>query len=261
MCLVRCIAFGDRIGMVEKAGGKVFDKHRADGTPGYLASAILVYKGTLSPELKARLEREGLVKIPLPSELIDYSKLGLMGAQRSKEFVENLILSDIGPVAKCSGAVYMPHEQLRKIPGFENAQLEDPRTGRYHHVANVSLAFRESSMKVEGFGNLFCAGEKAAHTSVDAAIVTGYLAGHNAARSAFKQGLLVLPASLALGDFIAYVTEGLKTEEGRDKAYAMSRGEYWERMQKTGLYTDDVKEIRSRVEKAGLLGVLSRKLA
>lgn len=259
MCLVKCFAFGDRIGIVDKAGGKVFDRHRPDGTPGYLSSAITVYKDTLSPELKARIEKEGLIKIPLPSELVDYSKLGLMGAGRSKDFIENLILGDIGPVAKCFGIVYMPQEQLRKVPGFENAQIEEPRASRYNHVGHVSVAVRDNAMKAEGFDNLFCAGEKAGQGSVEGAIASGYLAGHNAARCAFKDELLVLPRSLALGNWVAFCTERFKTKEGANKGYGMSRGEYWERMQETGLYTEDVNEIKSRVEKAGLLEVLSRR--
>ncbi|MFC1968842.1 FAD-dependent oxidoreductase, partial [Chloroflexota bacterium] len=123
-----------------------------------------------------------------------------------------------------------------------------------------SVAARDNSMKAEGFENLFCGGEAVGHGSVDGAITTGYLAGHNAARSAFKQGLLVLPTSLALGDIIAYTAERFKTEEGRNQRYVMSRGEYWQRMQKTGLYTDDVNEIRRRVEQAGILGIFASRL-
>jgi len=37
------------------------------------------------------------------------------------------------------------------------------------------------------------------------------------------------------------------------------RGEYWERMQKAGLYTDDVRKIKRRVEEAGMLGILAKK--
>src|SRR3989338_6625938 len=78
MCIVKCPAFGDRIGMVEKAGGKVYDMRRPDGTHGRLNAAVTVFKDTLSPELKAKLVREGLLKIPLPIDIIDYSKHALM---------------------------------------------------------------------------------------------------------------------------------------------------------------------------------------
>ncbi|MFC1968580.1 FAD-dependent oxidoreductase, partial [Chloroflexota bacterium] len=128
-------------------------------------------------------------------------------------------------------------------------------------VSHLSVAFRDNAMKADGFDNLFCGGEKAGHGSVDAAISTGYLAGYNAARTAFKQKPLVLPTSLALGDYIAYANKRFRTKEGRNSGYFMSWGEYWERMQKLGLYTDDADEIKGRVEKTGLTGILSNKLA
>jgi len=245
---VRCFAFGDRVGIVEKAGGKELHRRRPDGTPGVLIGSIMVYKDTLSPWLKTRIEKEGTVKIPLPSELVDYFK------------AENLTLNDIGPVARCFGIRYMALEQLRKVPGLESVQVEEPRSSKYNHIAGVSIAERDNSLKVEGFENLFCAGEKSGLAGVSGAIISGYLAGHNAARTAFKQELLVLPTSLATGDWMAYVTERYKTEEALKEPHSMAWGEYWERMQKLGLYTDDVSQIKSRVEKTGLAGILSRKM-
>ncbi len=260
MCTIRCPAFGDRIGMVEKAGGKVYDKRRPDGTPGHVGAAITVFKDTLAPELKARLEKEGLLQIPLPRKLVDYSKHGLMAGHRTKDFIKSLIISDIGPVAKLSGVVFMTQEELRQVPGFENVALEDPSVSRYNAVGHVAVAVRDSAMKVPGFANLFCGGEKAGLSSVSGSIASGTLAGHNAARNVFKQEPLVLPLSMGLGDFFAYTTERSKTAEGRNIKYVMSFGEYWERMQKTDLYTDDVKKIKRRVEEAGLLGVLSKRM-
>ncbi len=262
MCLLKCPAFGDRVGIVEKAGGKVFDMCRVDGTRGHVCPAISVFKNTLAPELRARLEREGLLRIPLPSELVDYSKHGLMGGLRTKEFLKNLIMSDIGPVAKLSGIVYMPLAQLRQVPGFEKVELEDPRAGRYNHISNVAVAIRDdATMRVTGFENLFCGGEKAGYGSVEGAIMSGVLAGHNAVRNARQLELLVLPESMALGDFFAYTTEQFKTVEGRNGLFVMGFGGYWERMQQMGLYTDDLKKIKQRVEKAGMLGVFSKKLS
>src|SRR3990172_6944646 len=121
MCQVRCPAFGDAIGIVDKAGGKGYDKRRPDGTRGQVGKAITVFKDTLAPKLKARLEREGLLTIPLRSELVDYSKHALMGGLRTKDFLSNLISTDIGLVAKLSGLGYMTQAELRQVPGFENA--------------------------------------------------------------------------------------------------------------------------------------------
>ncbi len=261
MCHVKCPAFGDRVGMVEKAGGKVYDMRRADGGHGLVGAAITVFKDTLAPKLKTRVEKEGLLTIPLPSELVDYTKFGEMGAFRTKAFIQNIILTDIGHVAKLSGCGYITQEQLRKVPGFENVEVENPRASRYNAIARIAIAVRDSAMRVPGFKNLFCGGEKAGHGSVEAAMASGTLAGHNAARNACKLDPLVLPESMVLGDFFAYTTEGFKTEKGRNMGYRMAFGDYWARMQKLGLYTDDVNEIKSRVKKAGMLGVLAKKLS
>ena len=260
MCTIRCPAFGDRIGIVDKAGGKVYDKRRPDGTHGHVGAAVTLFKDTLAPELKVRLEREGLLMIPLPPEMIDYSKHGLMGGLRTKDFLSSLILSDIGLVAKLSGLGFMTQEQLRRVPGFENVEVENPRASRYNHISNIAIAVRDSAMGARGFGNLFCGGEKAGYSSVGGAITSGLLAGHNAARSACEREPLGFPLSMALGDFFAYTTERFKTPEGRNVGYVMGRGEYWARMQQTGLYTDDVKKIKRRVEEAGMLGALAKKL-
>jgi len=261
MCNAKCPSFGDRIGMVEKAGGKVYDMRRPDGMRGQVGKAITVFKDTLAPKLKARLEREGLLKIPLPSEMVDYSKHALMGGLRTKDFLSNLILTDIGPVAKLSGLGYMRQEELRQVPGFENVSVESPQASRYNHISSVAIAFRDSTMRVKGFENLFCGGEKAGHSSVEGAMISGILAGHNAARNAFNLEPLVLPVSMAMGDFFAYTTEQYKTVAGRNRSYHMGFGEYWERMQQTGLYTDDVKKIKRRVKEAGLLGAFSQKMS
>ncbi len=259
MCLVKCPAFGDRIGMVEKAGGKVYDKRRPDGTRGHVGAAVSLFKDTLAPELKGKLEKEGLLQIPLPGKMVNYSKHALMGGLRTKDFLRNLVMSDIGPVAKLHGVGYIPQEELRQVPGFENVEMEDPRASKYNHIAHVAIAIRDSAMRVAGFENLFCGGDKAGHSSVGGAIASGILAGHNSARAACKLESLVLPLSMALGDFFAYATGKFKTEAGRNSGYVMGRGEYWERMQQIGLYTDDVKKIKRRVEEAGMLGVFSKK--
>ncbi len=261
MCLVKCLAFGDRVSIVEKAGGKEWRRIRADGTPGRLTLGLTVFKDTLAPELKARVEQEGLVKIPLPQDMVDLSKLGMMDSGRSKEFVENLILGDIGLVAKIFAFVSTSLEQLHKVPGLENVLVEHPGSPRHGHVGYLAIASRDTFLKVEGFENLFCGGEKAGNGSVDGAITTGYLAGHNAARQAAGRELLILPRSLAIGDWMAFTTERYRSQDRERKtSYNMSRGEYWERMQKIGLYTEDVDQIAKRVKETGLSDVLGQPL-
>ncbi|MFH0810946.1 MAG: FAD-dependent oxidoreductase, partial [Pseudomonadota bacterium] len=260
LCLVKCVAFGDRLGICEKAGAKLFDLHRPDGTIGQLGAGVTMYKSTLAPDLLKRLEKEGLLKIPLPPHLIDLSKLKMMGAGRSQAFLENVILGDIGPVAKAFGMVYMALDKVRQIPGFENVQMENPLYSSFNHVGFVAMAYRDNAFRVDGFENLLCAGEKADHGSVGGAIISGYMAGHNAARIALGKEPVVLPRTLALGDFIAYTQEKSHTEEGHTRTYQMARGEYWQRLQDIGLYTDDLGKIKKRVQDSGLEGFLNKKL-
>lgn len=261
MCLVKCPIFGDRVSITEKAGAKEWFRVRGDGTPGRISTGLSVYKDTLSPALRERLRNEGLVWLAVPPSLVDLSKLGSMGAGRSREFVENLILGDIGLVAKIFGFLSITLAQLRQIPGFENVQIEHPSSPRTGHVSAIAIAYRDRSFKVDGVDNLFCAGDKAGETSVDAAMVSGYLAGNNAARQAAGEKPLILPQSLAVGDWVAVTTEKYRSGEGvKNPSWVMSRGEYWERMQKLGLYTSDVGNIKKRVKEAGMAGVLEKRV-
>ena len=49
------------------------------------------------------------------------------------------------------------------------------------------------------------------------------------------------------------------TEEGRSRKYTFSGSVYFERMKEIGRYSTDTQEIRSWVEKAGMLGVFDQK--
>jgi succinate dehydrogenase/fumarate reductase flavoprotein subunit len=106
--------------------------------------------------------------------------------------------------------------------------------------------------------NLFCAGEKAGllvgHTE---AIVTGTLAGYNAARYAMHRPLLILPRTLAIGEAIAYVREQMQTPKGLTLKYTFSGSVFFQRMQELSLYTTDVAAIRARVDEAGLTNVFA----
>ncbi len=116
-------------------------------------------------------------------------------------------------------------------------------------------------MKIKGLDNVFCAGEKGGlfvgHTE---AICTGSLAGHNAVRSALGMPLLTLPRTLAIGDIISYANYKMMTKEGRRNRYTFAGAEYFNRMKTMGLYTTDVSEIKSRVDKVNLTNILAEKL-
>lgn len=157
---------------------------------------------------------------------------------------------------------FFPLNNLRQIPGFENARYEDPYAGNLgNSMRYLAISPRDNYLKTEGLENLFCAGEKAGplvgHTE---AICTGTLAGANAVRWVADKKLIEIPRELSVGDAIAYVKEQMKTEEGISKKYTFSGSVYFERMKKQGLYTTDIDEIKDRVEKAGMTNVFNQKV-
>jgi folate-dependent tRNA-U54 methylase TrmFO/GidA len=150
---------------------------------------------------------------------------------------------------------FYPLDELRRVPGMENARYEDPYAGgKGNSIRYLALSPRDDHLKVVGLTNLFCAGEKAGllvgHTE---AICTGTLAGHNAVRQALDQPLVALPRSTAVGEAIAFVREQMQTEEGMTKKYTFSGAVYFDRMKELGTYTTDEHVISQRVEDAGFL--------
>ncbi|GAW92278.1 FAD-dependent oxidoreductase [Calderihabitans maritimus] len=257
MCILRCPTFGPRVSIAAKAGVKEFMGQKADGSIGAMSGSCKLHKESLSKEIVDKLDRDGVVVVPIPGHLRKEGALEMKACQQYalKEFAENIVLLDTGH-AKLMTPFY-PLDMLRQIPGFEEARYEDPYAGGIgNSMRYLAISPRDNCLKVEGMENLFCAGEKAGllvgHTE---AIVTGLLAGHNAVRKTRGQELLEIPTSLAIGDAIAYVNEQMKTEEGRRKKYTFSGSVYFERMKEKGLYTTDVEDIRMRVEAAGLTNV------
>jgi hypothetical protein len=173
------------------------------------------------------------------------------------EYQDNIVLLNTGHAKLMTP--YFPQSDLRKVPGFENARFEDPYSGGVgNSIRFVGMAPRDDALKVDGVDNLFCGGEKAGllvgHTE---AVVTGVLAGHNAARYLFGEAPLVLPDTLCTGDAIRHVREEMQTEKGLGLKYTFSGSVYFERMKERGSYTVDVAEIRKRVDDAGMTGVFA----
>lgn len=262
MCIYRCPTFGGRISIVERAGIQEIIGKKGDGSIGAMSGSCKLLKGSIAKHIVEELNETGVAIVPIPSELIDTEKLGVKACQQYalKEFAENIILLDTGHVKLMTP--FMPLETLRNIPGFENARYEDPYAGGIgNSMRYMGMAPRDLHLKVKGLTNLFCAGEKAGllvgHTE---ACITGTLAGHNAVRQAADQELLELPDTLAIGDAIAYVNMQMQDEVGRTKKYTFSGSVYFERMQEKTLYTTDLKEIKKRVDQAGLTNVFARPL-
>lgn len=263
MCILRCPTFGGRVSITEKCGVKDLMGKRNDGTYGSFSGSVKINKETLSKELQERLNREGVVIIPLSAEEKNPEKLNIKICQHYSlnAFADNLILLDTGH-AKLMAPFY-PIEKLRRIKGFENAKFEDPYSGSVaNSIRHLSIAPRENTMKVKSIDNLFVAGEKSGfyigHTE---AIVTGYLAGHNSVRYALNIPLLELPNSLAIGDFISFSNQKMYEADGDKLKFTFAGSVYFERMKERDLYSIDHKTIHNRVANAELLNIYDKKLS
>ena len=260
MCILRCPSFGPRISISQKAGVKDIMGLRQDGSYGAFSGSCKLNKDSLSPEIKDKLEKEGVVILKVPDEDVQMDKLTKKVCQQYalKEYGENIILLDTGHAKMMTS--YYPLDKLRKIKGLEKARYEDPYSGGLgNSIRYLSIAPRENTMKVKGVENLFCGGEKSGlfvgHTE---AISTGSLAGYNSVKYIEGKPLLELPKELAVGDLISYANIMIEDEKGLKNRYTFSGGNYFNRMVKKGLYSTDSHQIKNRVEKVGLLGIYNK---
>lgn len=260
MCVLRCPAFGPRVSITERAGSYDVHGERLNGRPGAFSGSCKLEKRTLSTKLQKKLDKEGFVVVPLPTEMINKDKLSQKVCQQYAldPFAENIILIDTGHAKLMTS--YFNLADLRKVEGFENARFVDPYAGgKGNSIRYMSVGLRDEYLRADGIENLFLGGEKSGffvgHTE---AITTGSLAGYNAAMLACGKPLLELPAELATGDIIAFANEMLASEEGYKKRLTFAGGTYFQRMKDRQLYTTDVKIIRRRVEAQGLADIYNR---
>ncbi|GAB1475841.1 FAD-dependent oxidoreductase [Bacillota bacterium] len=262
MCILRCPAFGPRVSITQKAGKIDIMGQRKDGAFGAFSGSGKLEKGSLSEEIRKKLDEKGVVIIPVPGEDIVNEKLDLKVCQQYalKEYAENIILLDTG-YAKIM-TPFVPLDKLRRIPGLEYARYADPYAGgKGNSIRYLSVAERDDDMKVTGISNLFCGGEKSGlfigHTE---AISTGTLAGYNCAR--YLKGLrpLILPNQIAIGDLISYANKSVKTKSGLRTRYTMAGDHYFNRMKEKGLYTTDTDIIGNRIRKYDLTNIYKEKI-
>jgi len=263
MCILRCPTWGGRVSIAARAGVEEKMGRRPDGSFGAMSGSCKLHKDSVDPAIVAELNRTGAAIVPIPKDLIHEEKLAAKACQQYAlaDFAENLVLLDTGHVKLMTS--YYPLDDLRRVPGMQNARYEDPYAGgRGNSIRYLALSPRDNHLKVEGLDNLFCAGEKAGllvgHTE---AICTGTLAGHNAVRQAMGLPLVTIPRSTAVGEAIAFVREQMETEEGMTKKYTFSGAVYFERMKQLGTYSTDSQAIRHRVEEAGFTDFFARKPA
>ena len=262
MCILRCPSFGPRVSISARAGVEDLQGEREDDVYGAFSGSCKLCKESLSEDLLKEIEEKGSVVLKVPPEDVNLDKLKLKVCQQYalKEFAENIILLDTGHIKLMTS--FYPLDKLRKIKGLEKAKYIDPYAGgKTNSVRYLSVAPRRDSMKVKGIDNLFCAGEKSGlfvgHTE---AMCTGALAGHNAVRYHLGMPLLILPKTLTIGDIISYANFKMATKEGRRKRYTFAGAEYFKRMKDSGLYSIDNEEIKNRVEKVNLLGIMAEKM-
>lgn len=264
MCIMRCHSFGTRVDLLSKAGVKQWNGQQANGNYGAMSGSCKLSKESIGPKIVSELEEKGVALVKVPEKLReDISILTQKACQQYalKDFLENLVLLDTGPAKLMTP--FFPLSALRKIPGMENARYEDPIAGGVGNSMRY-FGFADCLKSLKAIGevdNLFCAGEKSGamvgHTE---AIATGSLAGYNAVLYYLKEPLLVLPDTLAIGDFINSTVEKMKEPQGRMYKYTFSGSVYFEQMKAKGLYSIDHNEIEKRVRETGLLGIFSKKL-
>lgn len=259
MCILRCPTFGGRVSLTAKAGVKEMIGVKQDGAVGVMSGSCKLLKESLAARIERELDQKGVVVIPIPKDKRNSDKQTIKACQQyaTKEYVENIVLLDTGH-AKLMTPFYSL-ELLRTIPGMTNARYEDPYSGgKGNSIRYLAIAPRDDSLKVQGVDNLFCAGEKAGPLVGHAeAIITGSLAGVNAVRAAAGLESVVVPDTLTIGDAISFVRQEMSTGEGLRKKYTFSGSILFERMKERGLYTTDIREIKERVEKTGLLEIMN----
>lgn len=259
MCFQRCPAFGDRVSIAAKAGVKELKGKKRDGTYGPTNSAYALFKESLSAEIRQELERNGIICIPIPKALVNYERTRNITASANIDagFAENALLVDIGFVAKRIAGGYTPLEELRRIPGLENAIYAEPFAGTIGNaVRYMALTPRDEALRVKGIANLFVASEKVGINGIGEAIVPGVVAGHNAARNSRGLEPLVLPRTTMVGGFIAFGTENWDKEEWLCNRFTLYGGPFCEFAEKTGLYSEDPVQIKKRIVNNSLEGIL-----
>lgn len=262
MCILRCPTFGPRVSISMKSGVEDILAQRKDGSYGAFSGSCKLNKDSLSEEIIKKLNKNGVVVLPVPNEDVNVGKLDKKVCQQYAlmEYAQNVVLLDTGH-AKLM-APYYPLEKLRKIKGLENARYEDPYSGGVgNSIRYLSIAPRDNTMKVQNVDNLLCAGEKSGffvgHTE---AIVTGSLAGHNAVRMNKGMNLLELPISISIGDIIAFANRKIDTPEGLRTRYTFAGSTYFNRMKELSLYTLDKDSLKKKIKRLDLLDIFEEKL-
>ena len=121
MCVLRCHSFGGRVSLAAKAGVKEIVGKKGTQT-GAMSGSCKLLKESLAEDIVNRLNRDGVVVIPLPEASRLTGKLSIKACQQyaSSEFETNIVLLNTGHAKLMTP--FFPLESLRNIPGFECAR-------------------------------------------------------------------------------------------------------------------------------------------
>jgi len=270
-CSLQCAVFGPCGGIVEKKAQTVAiqsDYAMELGHWGTLGSSVMLSWGSLSAKHQKELEEKGYIQI----KVAPTSKPNLERARRTEQLElvkygneigflgDHITIVDVGKTAKLttiSAPLYV--HDLRNFHGLEEVVTCDPIAGdKGHAVHKTRMAIRDNLLKVEGFSNLFCAGNKAgSFRSILDAMITGELAGYNAARLGCGKPCIEFPKSMAIGAFIDYTGNMLRNTEGRRGGYSLLNPNLLKSMD---VYRVDNRQIIDEVKNIGLSNIYQRQI-
>ncbi len=262
-CSLQCQVFGPLGGVVDRKVDVVPFQNEyglKEGIFGKLGTSVIMAMDSLSENIQRELEEKGWVQVPVPESVRpNYGraeKTGhLKGLHSNETLKHNITLLNVGGAAKITtvaSPLYV--ENLRDIPGFEEVLLLDPVDGeRGHSVRLTAFPSWENTMRLSSLKNVLCAGNKAGSlNSLLDAMVTGELAGYNATKIASGQECLEIPETLAIGSFIKYFGEMMRSENGRKSGYSVNRMDL---LKKLGVYRENKDDIVKEVKRTGLDGI------
>lgn len=258
-CILRCPHFGNTGGLVDNEITTISTRN-AWGTNGVLGTSLLLPIASLSDELQVQIKDKGFTYLKVPAGIApDMKRARLAGSHgmaimSQAEVKENLLLPDVGGYVKATANASPRYaSQLRKLPGLEECLIAQPLEGRKGHlVYGLGMLPTGATQQVQGYENLLCAGTKSSHALfIMDVVLSGDLAGLNAARMIHGRPCLELPNSLMTGAFLAYSRESKSTPEGLASIPQGDRAT----LGRLGVLRQNSSEIREAVDKVDLADV------
>ncbi|MBI2305562.1 MAG: FAD-dependent oxidoreductase [Chloroflexi bacterium] len=255
LCMLKCTIFGDRVSISDKCG--VPD----DTTmPNHYLPMPYIATESLSPETRRAVEEAegGYSTHAIPEEMVgrDFTndwrypqrpvttKIARLHPGNRFEVIHV-------PFAKC--LLNLPLEWWRRITGFENAWLVQPLSGDGQTVWVGNQAPHENSFRVPGLANVFAGGNRAGrYTAFVEVMLSGDLAGHNAARCALGVPEIEFPNSTLIGYFVNTMKVGRTLTDWW--------GPYLDDPRFKDFASTDYQRIKQRMENAKMVGAFGHKL-